>query len=72
MDSLGSALEGFFTLFFIVFIVAIIGIIYGAYSFYTQTWGTIEIVSAQIIQPELKLTIKNNKVDTLYVYKLKK
>lgn len=67
-----KGLDSIFNFFIGCFIVAVLGIIYAVYSLGLVIWGDEVIVSSHKIVPELQLTIKNNKVDTLYVYKLKK
>lgn len=69
MDGIGNALQGLFEMTIVFFIIAILGVGYFLYNIFGNDD---ELVSKTIIIPELKLTIKNNKVDTLYVYKLKK
>jgi len=61
-----------------IFYVAILGvvlfigaIVYGGYKFYEHYYMERTMVSEQRIVPELRLTIKDNKVDTLFVYKFK-
>jgi hypothetical protein len=63
----------------VIFYMALIGVImlalsglYGAYKLWDYYNGDEEIISPHKIVPELKLTITENKVDTLYIYKLKK
>lgn len=53
----------------IVFLCILVAIVIGAIS-----WGAAKLTSRTIesttrIEPELKLTIKDNKVDTVYVYR---
>lgn len=72
MDGIGNGLAHIFNFLIVCFFVAIAGIIYAGYTAWDAVWGDVEIVSPVAIKPELRLTIKNNKVDTLFVYKLKK
>ena len=62
-----------------IFYMALIGIImlalsgvYGAYKLWDHYNGDEEIISTHKIIPELRLTVKENKVDTLYIYKQEK
>lgn len=64
-----NGLNGIFNFFIGCFIAAIIGAIYGLYSLFAYYYSDIEIVSDKKLVPELRLTIKENKVDTVYVYK---
>jgi len=50
--------------------IALSFILWCGYSSY-KTLSKKEIVSDTVIIPELKLTIKNNVVDTIYIYKEK-
>ncbi len=54
-----------------VLIIAVLGtiIIVGSASYFL--FSRDEIVSKKPLVPEIRLVIKNNKVDTLYVYKVK-
>ena len=60
----------------VIFYMALVGVImlalsglYGVYKLWDYYNGDKEIVSSHKIVPELKLTIKDNKVDTLWIYK---
>lgn len=62
-----------------LYIMAIAGAIavvllfgFGCYKTYDHFYGDEIIESKTIITPTIKLTINENKVDTLYVYTLKK
>lgn len=62
-----------------VFYMALIGVIliaivaiYGGYKLFNHYYGEEVITSSKRINPELQLIVKDNKVDTLFVYKLKK
>lgn len=53
----------------IVFLCMLVALVIGALS-----WGAAKLTSRTIesdtrIEPELKLTIKDNKVDTIYIYR---
>ena len=74
MDGFG---QGFADALKWVFYLAIFGVVLGGisvcYVAYKYLVGfDVEIVSPHKIEPELKLTVKNNKVDTLYIYKSSK
>ncbi len=72
MDSSFSAgLGGAIGCFFYGLIIATIGcIIMGAIFIKQWIWPKpVKIESTTLIVPEIKLTIKDNKVDTLYIYK---
>lgn len=60
-DGFGMVIIGFFLF------GGILGI--GILKMFSASCGTIE--SPTRIEPEIKLVIKNNQVDTTYVYKLK-
>ena len=66
MDGIGGALfSGILTVAFVVIIVAS-AISVGVTYFATKTDY---IKSEHLIKPEIELIIKDNKVDTVYVYK---
>ncbi len=74
MDGFG---QGFANALSWVFYLAILGVILGAFNVcyigYKYIVGFDEVItSPHKIVPELKLTITENKVDTLYIYRLKK
>jgi hypothetical protein len=74
MDGFG---QGFADALKWIFYLAILGIVLGGinvgYIGYKYLVGfDEEIVSPHRITPKLKLNVKDNKVDTLYIYKLKK
>ena len=56
-------------LFRFIGIILICLFIWGAYSGFKMLFGRKTIESDKRIIPELKLVIKDNKVDTVYVYK---
>lgn len=56
---------------FLTFIVVVLVFLLGYVLAYLYT-NRNKIESDSIITPEIKLTIKDNKVDTIYVYKLPK
>ena len=66
-DGIGEALGCFFTIA-IVAIIATIG--YTGYFIYDKI-GEQTIESKVLITPEIKLEVNDNKVDTIYVYKIK-
>ena len=55
---------------FITFIIIVLLFLLGYFLAYVYT-NRNKIESDYIITPEIKLTIKDNKVDTIYVYKIK-
>ena len=67
-----KGLDGIINFFIGCFIVAVIGIVYALWSWYHIVHMKTEIISTHKIIPALKLTIKENKVDTLYIYKQEK
>lgn len=69
MEGIGAGLQSFFNFAIVCFILAICGICYFIYSILDKDG---EIVSPTRITPELQLIVKDNKIDTLFVYKLKK
>jgi hypothetical protein len=74
MDGFGN---GFADAFKWVFYLAILGVVLGGFSVCYFAYKYVvgfdeEIVSPNKIVPEIQLSVKDNKVDTLYVYKLKK
>jgi hypothetical protein len=66
MDGLGNALGQMFGCLITIAAVSVIGCIgfTGYYFFKDDT-----ITSEHPIKPQIELVIKNNKVDTLYVYR---
>lgn len=51
---------------FIVAVLAVLSLIgIGVYSFFAPE----KVESKKLITPEIKITVKDNKIDTLYVYK---
>ncbi len=70
MDGLGSALgdffQGIFVLLIVCFILAIFGVGYAVYSWFFKEET---VITSKKIVPEMKLIIKDNKVDTLWIYK---
>jgi hypothetical protein len=70
MDGFGDAFANFFKGIIIIavvsFIVAVIGMGYICYSYFFKDNS---ITSDKLIVPEIKLIVKDNKVDTLYIYK---
>jgi hypothetical protein len=67
---LGDALSTFFKVVVIMGILLLMSGVYIIYNWYVSK--DYEMISSKKIVPELRLTIKDNKVDTLFVYKLKK
>lgn len=61
---IGNGLVQVIAVFGILVAVVIGGLSWGAAKFTSRT-----IESATRIEPELKLTVKDNKVDTIYVYR---
>lgn len=61
---IGNGLVQVIAVFCILVAVVIGGLSWGVAKFTTRT-----IESTARIEPELKLTIKDNKVDTIYVYR---
>jgi hypothetical protein len=47
----------------------IVGLLWGAWACVDYFFISEDIISEKRIEPTIKLTIKNNKVDTLYIYK---
>ncbi len=68
-DALGNFFQGVFILLIVCFIAAVLGIGYFVYSWFFKEES---IITNKIIVPEMKLIIEDNKVDTLYIYKLEK
>ncbi len=58
--------EAFGCLIWIIIILIVIVVIAGIYFFFFSSG---DIVSDHLITPTIQLTIKNNIVDTLYIYK---
>ncbi len=73
MDGFGNGLAAFFNSIFVLlivfFILAVLGV---GYALYNWLWKDVEIVSHKKLVPELRLTVTENKVDTLYIYKEQK
>jgi hypothetical protein len=67
-----DGLNGLFNFFIGCVIVAILGVAYFLFSMFIDIVDDKEIISTKPIIPELRLTITENKVDTLYIYRLKK
>lgn len=65
---MSNPLSDFFNL--LKFIIVVLLFLLGYVLSYLYT-NRNKIESDSIITPEVKLTIKDNKVDTIYVYKLK-
>lgn len=66
MDSIGKGLAEVFAVFATIAIVSVIGcIVFTCYYFF----GDDSIKSEHLIKPQIELVIKDNKVDTLYVYR---
>lgn len=53
----------------IVFLCILVAVVIGCLSWGVAKFTSRTIESATRIEPELKLTIKDNKVDTIYVYR---
>ena len=72
MDGLGNAFASFFTGIIITavvcFILAVAGLGYFGYNVFFKEK---EVITDKKLVPEMKLIIKNNKVDTLWIYKQK-
>ena len=66
---MSNPLSDFFNL--LTFIIVVLLFLLGYLLVYLYT-NRNKIESDYIITPEIKLTIKDNKVDTIYVYKLPK
>ena len=64
MEGIGNGLVQVIAIFCILVAVVIGGISWGVAKFTSRT-----IESATRIEPELKLTVKDNKVDTVYIYR---
>lgn len=64
MDGIGKGLAEFF-----IFVAIICFIIGGGIAFIIRGKKPNSITVTHRIEPELKLIIKNNKVDTLYIYR---
>lgn len=58
--------DGLITFILILCMIAALGL---GYMGYDLIFGNSDITSDKPIRPELKLIIKDNKVDTLYIYK---
>jgi hypothetical protein len=69
MDGFGDMFAQVFNFLIGCFIVAVLGVIY---FFYTLIFSKEEVVTEKKIVPEMKLIIKDNKVDTLWIYKQQK
>jgi hypothetical protein len=66
MDGLGNALGQMFGCLIAIIVVLAIGVI-GTMCYYFFNDDSIK--SDKPIKPQIELVIKNNKVDTLYVYR---
>lgn len=53
----------------IVFLCILVAVVIGGISWGVAKFTSRTIESTTRIEPELKLTIKDNKVDTIYVYR---
>ena len=57
---------GYFIMLFIIVVVSLLCIIsINVYDYFTED----EIKSEHLIEPQTELIIKDNKVDTIYIYK---
>ncbi len=63
--------EGFRQLFAVVFFL-IFGAGFGISKLIDSGKNTGEIISTVRIEPEIQLTVKNNEIDTLYIYRTEK
>lgn len=72
MDGISSGLNGLLIMAILGVCLFFLGIGYGLFRAYDYYFCETVIESNHIITPTYKLTIENNKVDTLYVYKFKK
>ena len=64
--SYGSGLAEAFGCLITIIVILAIGLIgFTGYSFFKDD----SIISEHIIKPEIQLVIKDNKIDTLYVYR---
>lgn len=66
--SYGGGLSEAFGCLITLAVISVIGCIF---FFLTILFSSNEIESKELITPEIRLEINNNKVDTIYVYKIK-
>ena len=66
--SYGGGLSELFGCLITIAVISVIGCIF---FFLSLIFSSNEIESKELIKPEIRLEINNNKVDTIYVYKVK-
>ena len=71
-NDLGEAFGCLAKIILLLTVLTVFGMGYFFYNIYFKQKKDKELVSPTILISEKQLIIKNNKVDTLYVYKLKK
>ena len=69
MSTKSKDLESFF-LYCLISVAVMVAIVVFVPTYFLTKNGSIK--SKELITPEIKLVVENNKVDTIYIYRLKK